>query len=299
MTVQREGGSTMPEARPPAVVPERSVGALRWGISSLGCGELTLPDMCGLAGRFGIDALELRSVAGRLDLPAYLAETYPDPAAVRALLGEAGVRVVVLDSSFKLVGGSVAEREELRAFACWADALQAPYIRVFGGGTMERGLSGDDLRQAAAHVDWWSREKAARGWKADLILETHDGFSAADRCLALQDRLAGALPVLWDTHHTWKLGGEEPAATWRRLGPLVRHVHIKDSVSIPSARHPYSYVMPGTGEFPALETLDLLAADGYGGVVCLEWERKWHPYLPPLEEALAALPAAAWRPYPR
>jgi beta-glucosidase len=37
----------------------------------------------------------------------------------------------------------------------------------------------------------------------------------------------------------------------------------------------------------------MLTRDGYTGCVSLEWERKWHPYLPPLRDALSALRAAA------
>lgn len=285
----------MQETSPSMSVRAGTINALRWGISSLGCPELTMEEICALAGRFGIHDLELRSVADRLDLPTYLDETYPDAKALVDLLAGAGQQVVSLDTSFKLIGGGGEDREALLRFVPWAEALDVPFLRVFGGGSMENPLTDDEWEEACGHFEWWARNKGKQGWNVDLILETHDGFSSSDRCLQLQSRISGELAITWDTHHTWKLGGEDPQTTWDRLGSLVRHVHIKDSISVPSARHPYSYVLPGEGEFPAMDTLRVLADGGYRGAVCLEWEQKWHPYLPPIDHALAALSPAGWR----
>jgi sugar phosphate isomerase/epimerase len=69
---------------------------------------------------------------------------------------------------------------------------------------------------------------------------------------------------------------------------------VKDSISEPSARHPFTYVMLGNGEFDLADTLDLLRENAFAGVVSIEWERKWHPYLPPLEEALKRARSLGW-----
>ena len=65
-------------------------------------------------------------------------------------------------------------------------------------------------------------------------------------------------------------------------------------MSIPSARHPYTYVLPGTGEMPTGEVLTLLRRDAFRGAVSLEWEKMWHPYLPDLSAALAAARELGW-----
>jgi sugar phosphate isomerase/epimerase len=49
-------------------------------------------------------------------------------------------------------------------------------------------------------------------------------------------------------------------------------------------------VFTGKGEYPFGELSEALRSGGYAGAVSLEWERKWHPTLEPLEEVLAALP---------
>lgn len=68
---------------------------------------------------------------------------------------------------------------------------------------------------------------------------------------------------------------------------------MKDSVSKPSANHPYSYVAPGEGEFPAAPLMKLLR-DEFAGPVCLEWDKLWHAYLTPLDGALATANAKKW-----
>lgn len=125
------------------------------------------------------------------------------------------------------------------------------------------------------------------------MVETHDSlFTAA----AIRRFLAAApgTGILWDSHHTWKKGGEDPVLTWRAIRESVVHVHVKDSVSAPSARHPFTYVRPGEGEFPMAPLVAALRMDGFAGPVSLEWELMWHPYLAPLDEALASARARAW-----
>jgi hypothetical protein len=52
-------------------------------------------------------------------------------------------------------------------------------------------------------------------------------------------------------------------------------------------------VLPGNGEFPMSSLQRILAAE-FSGAVSLEWEKLWHPYLPPLDDALRSAGKAAW-----
>ena len=266
----------------------------KWGISTLGCHDLTLDEICTLLARHDVPTMEIRAIVDRQDLPVYLDETYSSADEIQAVLDAHQQNIVALNSGFKLIGGEEADREELLGFVRWAEALNIPYIRVFGGGKMEDPLTEESLDLGSANLQWWQELRAKNQWKTKLALETHSGFSSSERCLKLQEHSGIPLDIIWDTHHTWK-EGESLEYTWGLLAPLVRHIHIKDSISVPSARHPYTYVLPGAGEFPAKEALDLLSKDQYDGIVSLEWERKWHPYLPELDEALDALVTAGWR----
>lgn len=260
--------------------------------STMGCTELTLPQVFALANRFSIDCLELRSLENRIDLPAYLASQPGGLPAVRQSLSLHPARV--LGTSFKLVGDNEAGRTTLLSFAELAEAIGTPYLRIFGGGTWGTALTDDNYRQAIEVLNWWQEQKKKHSWQVEILIETHDAFSATPPFLKLFALLGRSHPIIWDSHHTWRLAGETPADTWKQLQPHTRHVHIKDSVLKPSARHPYTYVLPGTGEMPARQVLDLLHRDQFRGAISLEWEKMWHPYLTPIDDALSACQQEGW-----
>jgi len=247
-----------------------------------------------MAGEFGIPGIELRGSGGRMDMPQYFAEEHLTPARMWELCQPEQTRIVVAGSSVKLTDASDQARAELLNFCSWADAMRIPYVRVFGGGTWEKSLTDADFAIAVEFINWWRQEKTARQWEVELLLETHDAFSGSGPCLKLNRLLAQPLRLIWDSHHTWRIGGESPESTWKQIGSLVRHVQVKDSVDRPSARHPYTYVLPGEGEMPLSEVMGVLVREGFSGFVSLEWERFWHPYLPPLRDALAVLQTQDW-----
>ncbi len=258
--------------------------------STLGCPELTLTETLALARRHRIDGVELRSLAGTLELPGYFAANHGTPEAMaRALQGEP-VRIVALDTSLRLAAASADERTAFLAFVPWAEALGVRWLRVFDGGSAEDPAT----IGAAAETDaWWREQRAAGGWRTDIMVETHDAL-LNPAALARFRAAAPAARILWDVHHTWRRGGGDLGATWSVIHDAVVHVHVKDSVDQPGGSPAHRYVLPGEGKFPIRELLDLLAAAPYAGSVCLEWERLWHPELPPLEDALAAAERCGW-----
>ncbi len=278
------------ESRKTHETPHAGDMDLRRGFSTLGCAEATLDEALALATEHRLDAIELRALGGTVELPRYLAAQYGSPAALAEKLRDNPVRIAALDTGAHLIGLTEAERAALLEFLPWAEALGVRWIRIFDGG---KTADTTEIAQAAETLAWWRELRRARGWRADLMIETHDSlFTAAAirRLLALAPEAA----ILWDSHHTWKKGGEEPVATWRAIRASVVHVHVKDSVSRPSARHPFTYVLPGDGEFPMAPLIATLREEKFGGIVSLEWERMWHPYLPPLAEALAKAANGCW-----
>jgi sugar phosphate isomerase/epimerase len=258
--------------------------------STLGCPEASLAEVAALAARHGIAHVEVRALGGSMKLPEYLAATYGTPGRLAEILRGGPVRVAAFDTSLRLVGSTAADRRELAELAPWAEALGVRWLRVFDGGTT---ANSQEMAEAGETLRAWRSLRAECGWQVDVMVETHDALFTADaigRFRAAQPETA----ILWDAHHTWRKGGEDPVVTWRAIREAVVHVHVKDSIGVPSARHPYTYVLPGDGQFPIGRMLSALQADNYGGLVCLEWERVWHPYLPPLEAALTAAAARGW-----
>ena len=257
--------------------------------STLGCPEASLDEVVALATSEGIGAVELRSLASSTDLPAHFEKVYGTPAALAASMRSKNVRIVALDTGFSLANSAPQDRDQFLRFVPWAETLGVPWLRVFDGGS-----PADDTTTHAmtASWSWWETTRAEHGWRVDAMIETHDSLVTTPAILGFLTKCPSA-KLLWDSHHTWKKGGEDPVATWRAIKARVVHVHVKDSISAPSARHPFTYVRPGDGEFPADALLDRLRTE-FTGVVSLEWERLWHPYLPPLADALTSARNHRW-----
>lgn len=262
--------------------------------SSLGCPEASLAEAADLAQAHDIPFLELRALEGTTDLPALLREFPGGWPGVKEFLDSRGLQVRVLGTSGKLVGNTATGWQEMLAFAELAEVLGVPWLRVFGGGSWGKELSLNDYQVAAFSLRRWETERRSRGWSVDVLVETHDAFSASGPCLRLMEELERPISIIWDSHHTWRLGGENPSETWEALAPCIKHVHWKDSIDRRSARHPFTYVLPGEGEMPIGDVMDLLSRDGFSGAVSLEWEKLWHPYLPPLDDALQACKGERW-----
>lgn len=271
--------------------------ALSWGFSTLGCPDLGFDAVLALAAEYGFSSVELRFLDGEDDIAASL-ERYLAVPGNAERIGAGEVAVACIDTSFNLTAPDAAALEELKRIALLADRLGAPYLRVFGGPEFGETLGPDQAVRARDNYRSWRRWRAEAGVAAALALETHGATSSSAGTLELFDALGETLPIIWDTHHTAILGGERPAFTWERLGRWIVEAHVKDSIDVPSARHPYTYVLPGRGRMPVKDILALLERENLPGPAVLEWERKWHPYLPPLREAIEAMFDAGWRDRP-
>jgi sugar phosphate isomerase/epimerase len=255
--------------------------------STLGCPALGLGDACAAARAHGIPMIELRALGGSLDLPSYFAGRGDSPASISE--AAAGVRIVALGTSLRLADGTAEDRRKFLEYVPWAEAIGVPRLRVFDGGAISDRSSADRAAEAAA---WWRDLRAERGWRTDIMVETHESLLRAAEIRRFSDASPGT-GILWDSHHTWRKGGEDPSQTWSAIGPHVVHIHVKDSVSGSAPGLPARYVLPGTGEFPMAALRSALAGN-YGGPLSLEWERHWHPELAPIEEALRSAAAASW-----
>lgn len=261
--------------------------------SSLGSVELTLDETLALASRHGLDAVELRGLGGSLDVPAWLAQTYGDPDTFASHARRSPVRVVGFDTSLRLIGNTAEDRDAFLQFIPWAEALGVPRLRVFDGG-LKAGLTDEHLAQALDTLAWWNALRREKGWRTDLMVETHDALTTTPAILRFLAKAPAGTGMLWDTHHTWRIGGENPCDTWAAIRHAVVHLHVKDSIPTPSSRHPYTYVPPGSGEFPMAALLEALRRDVCASPLSLEWERHWHPYLATLDAALASAAEHRW-----
>lgn len=228
------------------------------------------------ASELGYVALELRGVAGQMDLTKVPELTGTQWASTKKDLDALGIVVSDLGASAAMhTTGKArdAALDEGRRFIDLAHTMGVKYVRVFG----DRIPEGEPRDAVFARVTEGFQTLAAHAKPAGVVViqETHGDFTKSEDVAAIYRAVGSdAFAVLWDAHHTFVAGGEQPADTWKALGPWVRHTHLKDSVAAGADR---KYVLFGSGQVPVQEQVKVLAGAGYTGIYCFEWEKRWHP----------------------
>ncbi|HEV2666157.1 MAG TPA: sugar phosphate isomerase/epimerase family protein [Blastocatellia bacterium] len=274
----------------PAIIKTRkSAERAPIGFSTLGCPAWEWKTILDQAGRHGFAAIELRGLAGEMDLPkspqftgAKLKESLKD-------LDALGLKISDLGASTNMHEPDASKRakqmDEARRFIELAHQLRAPYVRVFPNQLVK----GEERKTTIDRIITGLRElgEHAKGSDVTIIVESHGEFATSPPLLEI---IRGAnhpnVAFLWDAHHTC-VAGEAPAETFRQLGRYVRHTHLKDSRPPKGDEKDRRYVLTGSGEVPVKETVKVLAAGGYRGYYNFEWEKKWHPEI---EEPEIAIP---------
>ncbi|MCZ4431885.1 TIM barrel protein [Agrobacterium sp. SOY23] len=247
--------------------------------STLGCSGLSLHEVADLGECHGIARVELRALSGTINLTAALAAEFGTPAGFAAFLIGRKLKVTALNTSMRLFGSSGLS--EVEPFIDWAEAAGIPNLRIFDGGGQP---ALEEMARAAALLDNWQALRRSRRLNVELMIETHDALADFDQLLAFLEH-APTARILWDTHHTWAKGADV-RTLWPLIAKNVVHLHVKDSMEDSDGKR--RYVLPGHGDFPIAELLSLLQPDERKIPLSLEWERHWHPQLPPLEDALKA-----------
>jgi sugar phosphate isomerase/epimerase len=235
------------------------------------------------AARNGYQALEIRVLDGELirdDLSAARRRE------VKATMARHGLKIAGLGLSTNFSSPDAATRQanqaQLERYLTLANDLETPMVRTFGG-NLQAGATLD------ATIDWVAGSlnavaPTAERMGVDVLLETHDAFCrGAEVARVLAQVPSPRIGAIWDVHHPFRMG-ESIEETWGRIGPRVKHVHIKDARLRPDGS--WQLVLLGQGEVPCREVVQLLHREGYAGAIAAEWEKKWHPEIEPPEIAL-------------
>jgi sugar phosphate isomerase/epimerase len=261
------------------------IAKLPLAFSTLGCPQWPWPQILEFASAKGFAAIELRGILGDLDLPAR-PEFAPDKIAdVKKELAAHGLKVSDLGSSSELHHTDDAKRAheiaDAKRFIDLAEKLESPYVRVFGNKV--EGPRDESIHRVASGLRELALYAAPRN--VTVIIESHGDFVTSPllkQVLTEADHPNGLL--LWDAHHTFVDGHEEPEFTVRELGRWIKHTHLKDSVVSNGERQ---YVLTGKGDVPVRRQMQALAGIGYKGYFCFEWEKLWHPDIAEPEVAIA------------
>lgn len=276
---------TAPDSAPPPLDGDSSK-TLNRCYSTLGSPQFSWSEVLQFAHKAGLESVEIRCLAGDVVEPAKFDILLPQLSQARQDLADANLTLAMLGTSVKLLDRTENELEKLSAFAALADQLGCPWLRIFDGGSAANPPSAEVIEQTREFLKQWGAIRAKIGYRCDLAVETHDAMAS----LATSRSILSSLPpfnVLWDTHHTWR-NGEDLGAYYRLVKDRTVHYHVKDSVDRPSKRKPFTYVEPGTGEFPWSELGNLLCDRKPESRISFEWEQHWNPELADIEDVMPA-----------
>jgi sugar phosphate isomerase/epimerase len=256
--------------------------------STLGCPAWSWKTILENADRLGYAGIELRGVAGEMDLPKVPELSGTNLAGTKKDLAALGIVVSDLGASSRMHEKDPATRasqfDEGRRFIDLAQAMGVKYVRMFGDKIPEGEPKEEVMKRV---VDGFQQMAAyAKPASVTVLIESHGDFTHSADVADILTRVGSPqFALLWDAHHSFVAGQEKnPADTYAKLGRWVRHTHLKDSKPEGADRR---YVLVGTGEVPVKEQVQVLAGAGYKGFYCFEWEKKWHPEI---EEPEVAFP---------
>jgi sugar phosphate isomerase/epimerase len=269
------------------LLPWQAAPKLPLGFSTLGCPTWPWPRILDFAAEHQFSSIELRGIQANMDLTK-VPELSPDRIAeARRQLTAHGLTVSCLGASAQMHDldpvKHAAQLDEARRFIDLAQALGAPYVRVFGNEYVKDVPRADMLEHIAGALR--SLGDYAKPQNVTVIIESHGDFVDSPALLEiLQKADSPNVALLWDAHHTFVSGKEQPEETVRQLGRYIRHTHLKDSVPAGNDRR---YVLTGSGDVPVQRQIAALAKIGYRGFYSFEWEKRWQPAIEAPEVAIA------------
>ena len=282
---RREFVGTMALAALAAKFANAADARLPLAFSTLGCPKWTWQQILDFASQHGFAAVELRGLMGEMNLPVR-PEFAPDkiPAAKRDIAAH-GLKIASVSSSAAMHEADPEKRaqqlSDAKKFIDLASALGAPYVRVFGNEI--KGPKEEVLARVVAGLHELGEYAGPKN--VTVIIESHGDFTDSPTLKEILTRAnSDHVALLWDAHHTFADGHEEPEFTVAQLGKWIRHTHLKDSVPGEKERQ---YVLTGKGDMPVKRQIEALVKIDYKGFYCFEWEKAWHPELLEPEVAIA------------
>jgi len=236
------------------------------------CPEWTVAAIVDGMQTYGYDGVELRIGKGHLhgieiDSGAeYLSE-------VRKQFDAANMAVACLATSFSFSSPDALERKKtinnVKQCLRVADAIGAPYIRVFGGdiphGMEVTGVI-DYIAEAIDECTEFAEKEKVRSM---ILLETHGPFSHSKYTAEVLSQVYSTkLGVLWDVLHPIRVL-ESVEDTYDAICDNVRHIHVHDC-AFNDDRTKILPCEPGEGFVPMNQVTDMLKGGNYRGYLSLE-----------------------------
>ncbi|MBX3029770.1 MAG: sugar phosphate isomerase/epimerase [Chloroflexi bacterium] len=295
-TIMRQPGTTpatlTADGRPDATTGSTDAarpGRPPLGFSTLACPEWSPVEVVREARAMGAQVLEWRGGEDGHAGPHMSAAQRRD---VRSAMDDAGIRAISVTTYTDVVHADPAVRAasvvDLERHAEVAAVLGAPVLRAFLGERSDDAPESALLDRAAASLEEAARRLAGSG--VSIAIEPHDDFLASSIIAGLLERIGesrvdgSGIGVIWDAGNTWSID-EPPEAGLGLLAPWLRYVQVKDGTGMHAD---WRLTIVGEGAVPLGRMAAWLVRHAPDMPVSIEWERPWHPELPPASVALPA-----------
>ena len=252
--------------------------------STLGCCDRSIDAIVSLADGYNISAIEIRGVSGVMNNADIEIFSQKSISSTAALFERKRIAPIVLGTSCSFhnadkYDSAIAEGESSVKIA---ESLHIPYIRVFGN----RYIPSD--KDCMARIISGLRHLCALSESVTVLLEIHGDFTTVETVSPIIEGMASIknFGLLWDIEHTHKVYGNDWDIFYTHFRQYIKHVHIKDYSDASK-----ELTLIGKGSIPIAPIAQRMLLDEYDGYFSLEWEKKWHPELPDIEEALAGFTA--------
>ncbi len=263
---------------------------MKLAFATLGCPDWTFETVVNEAQRLGFSGIEIRGINGVMrsgEIEAFLPKNVE---ATKKALTDRGLTLVGLNTScnFHDAANFDAAIEEGKEAIDVCVRMGIPAIRVFGDKIPDKSKTDEVIAAVINGVRTLC--EYARGKDVKVLLEIHGDFNTVEAVKPVVEAVKDCpeFAIIWDIEHSDKPYEDNWKVFYDEFKPYIVHIHVKDYYRgmLPDGK--YKLCMVGDGDIPIVDIVNQLKADGFDGYYSLEWEKKWHPYLPDPEVAIPA-----------
>ena len=250
---------------------------MKLAVSTLGCPAWSFGEIVHNCHKIGFQALEIRGV-GNLMQPKELTMFDEEHAREsQQMLMDNQLSICTLGTSIRLSdpGKKEEARKEAEESIDLCRRMSVPSLRVFGD-TLVVPESVDLVIQG---LDWLS--DLASG--IQVLLEIHGQFQTIETLQPIMREVtAPNFGIIWDVAHSDEVYQDNWKPFYEVIASRIREIHVKDYHRRMGRQ---GLCLMGEGDIPWKPILHQLDVDGFDGYYTLEWEKRWHDYLPGPEVA--------------